>query len=53
MSRFHHSALTGLGLLLACSTSAYAQNPMTGAQCVPMVANPSMYGDCSLRVVQG
>jgi hypothetical protein len=53
MKRLHTLALSGLALLLVSSTASFAQTARPGQQCVPAVANASMYGNCRLRIVQG
>src|SRR3712207_5898437 len=51
MSRSRNLALAAFGLLLASSTSSFAQ--VRGPVCVPAVANPGAYQNCQLRVVRG
>jgi hypothetical protein len=51
MLRSHNLALAAFGLILASSTSSFAQ--VRGPACVPAVANPSAYQNCHLRVVRG
>ena len=46
-------ALSGAALFVALATPSYAQPAMPGQQCQPAVADPSMYGNCRLRIVQG
>jgi hypothetical protein len=53
MKRLHTLALSGLALFLVSSTASFAQAVRPGQQCVPAVANVSMYGNCRLRIVQG
>jgi hypothetical protein len=53
MKRLHTLALSGLALFLASSTASFAQAVRPGQQCVPAVADASMYGNCRLRIVQG
>jgi hypothetical protein len=53
MKRSYALALSGVALFLASSASTSAQVIRTGQQCVPAVANPSMYHNCRLQIVQG
>src|SRR5919107_5745034 len=53
MKRSYALALSGVALFLASSVSTSAQVIRTGQQCIPAVANPSMYHNCQLRIVQG
>ena len=53
MKRSHALALSGVALFLASSTSSYAQAVRPGQQCMPAVANASMYGNCRIRIVRG
>ena len=46
-------ALSGTALLIALSAPASAQSLRTAQQCEPAVANPSLYGNCRLRIVHG
>jgi hypothetical protein len=51
MSRSPGLALASLAVLLVSSTSAFAQ--LRGAQCTPAVANPQMYQNCRIQIVDG
>jgi hypothetical protein len=53
MKRSHALALSSAALLLAVSTSSYAQAIRPGQQCVPAVADPSLYRNCRLHIVRG
>jgi len=53
MKRSHALALSGAALLLAVGSPASAQILGSGPQCIPAVANPSMYHNCRLHIVQG
>src|SRR5215203_4874401 len=53
MRRSHALALSSVALFLASSTSSFAQAVRPVQQCVPAVANASMYGNCRLRIVKG
>src|SRR3712207_5882282 len=53
MKRSHALSLSGAALFLALASPSYAQSLGSGQQCVPAVANPSMYRNCNLRIVQG
>jgi hypothetical protein len=53
MKRSHALALSGAALFLGFAAPSYAQTLRPGPVCVPAVANPSMYHDCRLRIVQG
>lgn len=53
MKRSHALALSSAALLLALSTSSYAQVTRPGQQCVPAVADASLYRDCRLHIVHG
>ncbi len=53
MSRPHTLAWAGLGLLLASTTSSFAQTSAVGQICRPAVANASQYQNCRLRIVAG
>ena len=53
MKRSHALALSGAALFLAVGSPASAQILGPGPQCIPAVANPSMYGNCRLQIVQG
>jgi hypothetical protein len=53
MKRSHALALSGVALFLVSSTAALAQAVRPGQQCVPAVANASMYGNWHLRIVRG
>src|SRR4051812_15297769 len=46
-------ALSGTALLIALSAPASAQSLRSAQQCEPAVANPSLYGNCRLRIVHG
>src|ERR687898_77473 len=53
MKRSHALALSSAALLLALSIPSYAQVVRSGQQCVPAVADPSLYGNCRLHIVRG
>jgi hypothetical protein len=53
MLRSHAPALAALAVLLASTAPSAAQTPAAGAQCVPAVANPQMYGNCRIAVAAG
>src|SRR4051812_26801607 len=53
MKRSHVLALSGAALLAFLSSPSIAQTISSGMQCVPDVANASMYHNCRLRVVAG
>ena len=51
MSRSRNIALATFGLLLASSTSSFAQT--RGEMCMPAVADAGMYQNCRLTIVRG
>jgi hypothetical protein len=53
MKRSHAIALSSAALFLTIASPSHAQSLKAGQQCVPAVANSSMYQNCRLRVVQG
>src|SRR3712207_1756152 len=53
MKRSHALALSGAALFLAVGSPASAQSFGPGPQCIPAVANPSIYHNCRLQIVQG
>src|SRR5215213_4937803 len=53
MMRSYALALSSAALFLALGTPSDAQSVRTGRQCVPAVADASMYRNCRLRIVQG
>lgn len=53
MTRSHALALSGAALLALLSSPSFAQAMRSGMQCVPDVANASMYQNCRLRLVAG
>ena len=53
MKRSHALAWSSAALFLAISTPSYAQNFRAGQQCVPAVADASVYQNCRLSIVQG
>jgi hypothetical protein len=53
MKRSHALALSSAALLLALSAPSYAQVVRSGQQCVPAVADPSLYCNCRLHIVRG
>jgi hypothetical protein len=53
MKRSYALALSSAALFLTFGTSSDAQNIRTGQQCVPAVADASMYHNCRLRILQG
>src|SRR4028118_2076225 len=53
MNCSHALALSGAALLLALSTPSYAQVVRPGQQCIPAVADPSLYRNCRLHMVRG
>ncbi len=53
MKRSYALALSAATLFLATSAVSHAQVLRSGQQCQPAVANPSMYGNCHLRIVRG
>lgn len=53
MKRSHALALSGALLFLAFAAPSQAQAIRTGQQCVPAVADASMYRNCHRRVVGG
>ena len=53
MLRSYALALSGAALLLTLGTPSYAQTIGARQQCVPAVADASMYHNCRLRIVRG
>src|SRR3712207_3191568 len=53
MKRSHALALSSAVLLLALATPSYAQAIRPGQQCVPAVADASLYRNCRLHRVRG
>src|SRR5918994_7721490 len=53
MTSFHSVVVAGLAAFVFSSTASDAQPSRAGRQCEPAVANPSMYRNCHLRIVQG
>jgi hypothetical protein len=53
MSRPYTLAWAGFGLLLASTTSSFAQISTVGQICRPAVANASQYQNCRMRIVAG
>lgn len=53
MKRSHALALSSAALFLAISAPSYAQTFRAGQQCVPAVADASVYQNCRLHIVQG
>src|SRR5215207_9128453 len=53
MTSFHSVVVAGLAAFVFSSTASYAKPSRSGRQCEPAVANPSMYQNCHLRIVQG
>jgi hypothetical protein len=53
MSRSHALALSSAALFLAFSAPSSAQSIAPGRQCVPALADTSMYHNCRLHMVQG
>src|SRR5918998_270434 len=53
MKRSHALALSSAALLLALSTPSYAQAVRSGQQCVPAVADASLYRNCRLHIIRG
>src|SRR5215218_8332406 len=53
MMRSYALALSSAALFLALGTPSDAQSVRTGQQCVPAVADASMYRNCRLHIVQG
>src|SRR4051812_18930856 len=53
MKRSHALALSGVALFLGSTTLSFAKPGSSVQQCVPAVANASMYGNCRLHIVKG
>src|SRR4051812_40663891 len=53
MTRSHALALSGAALFLLSAVSADAQGSRPVRQCVPDVADASIYGNCRYRFVHG
>ncbi len=53
MTRSYTLASSSAAFFLAFGTSSDAQSIRTGQQCVPAVADASLYHNCRLRIVQG
>lgn len=53
MKRSHALVLSGAAFFSVFSSPSFAQTIGSGMQCVPDVANASMYHNCHLRIVAG